>query len=182
LMDTAGIRFSEDMIEVEGIRRSKKAMVEADLILLVLDAGRSLDDQDRWLIQQVPKNKTLAIWNKIDLPHSDLPPLDCIHVVSVSAKNRKGLDQLRTQIDEIIWKKGPPSKEEILITNIRHHEALTQAIQAARRLLMGLSSGISPEFLSMDMRQCLSELGKIRGFNITEDILSAIFSKFCIGK
>ncbi len=182
LMDTAGIRFSEDAIEVEGIRRSKEAMEEADLILLVLDASRGLDSQDHCLIQQLPSHKTLAIWNKIDLPYSDLPSLDFKHVVSISAKNREGLPQLKAQIDDIIWQKGLPSKEEILITNVRHYEALTNSIQSARRVLTDLKSGISPEFLSMDMRQCLSELGKIIGFNITEDILSAIFSKFCIGK
>jgi len=182
LMDTAGIRQAEESIEKEGIRRSHMAMKEADLILLVFDASRGLHDEDRWLIEQVPAHKTIAIWNKTDLPHRDLPALDFPRVVSISAKNRLGLDRLRTQIDEVIWEKGPPSREEILITNVRHKEALQEAIKAARRLLEGLNSEVSPEFLSMDMRQCLNELGKIIGSNITEDILTAIFSKFCIGK
>lgn len=182
LMDTAGIRLSDDLIEQEGIRRSQQAMSEADLILLVLDAGRNLEEQDLWLIEQAPQQKTIVVWNKIDLPHPQLPPLDFSHIVPVSAKNRSGLDRLHAQIDEIIWKKGPPSKEEVLITNVRHHESLIKAIEAGKRLIQGLRSGISPEFLSMDMRQCLSELGQIIGVNITENILSSIFSKFCIGK
>jgi tRNA modification GTPase len=182
LMDTAGIRPADDLIEIEGIRRSQQAMSDADLILLVLDASRDLDSHDLELIQQVPTDKTVAVWNKMDLPHAELPCLKFTHMAPISAKNRQGIDLLHSQIDQILWKKGPPSKEEILITNIRHYESLSQAIEDAKQLLQGLQSGMSPEFLSMDMRQCLSSLGKIIGLDITEDILSAIFSKFCIGK
>ena len=85
-------------------------------------------------------------------------------------------------IDVVVWKNGPPSKEEVLITNVRHKESLAQAIESCRNVIHGLRTDQSPEFLSMDMRLSLSELGKIIGTNITEDILSAIFSKFCIGK
>lgn len=182
LSDTAGIREAGEMIEQEGIRRSKEAMRQADLILLVLDAHRGLDEQDYSLIKEVPKSKTIAIWNKIDLPYHALPVLDLPHVTTLSAKHRHGLDDLKKKIDEVIWTHGPPSKEEILITNIRHKEALTESIHAGRRVITGLRQDVSPEFLTLDMRQCLSELGKIIGTNITEDILSAIFSKFCIGK
>jgi tRNA modification GTPase len=182
LIDTAGIREANDMIEIEGIRRSQLAMKEADLILLVLDANRGLNEEDQRLIEQVPKYKTIVVWNKTDLPHPELPPLDLSRMVPISAKKREGLDRLHAEIDAVIWEKGPPSKEEILITNVRHKESLNLAILSARRLLAGLKTDVSPEFLSMDMRECLSELGKIIGANITEDILSAIFSKFCIGK
>lgn len=182
LSDTAGIREAVEMIEQEGIRRSKMTMQEADLILLVLDAHRGLDEADRHLIQLVPPGKTIVVWNKIDLPHSSLPPIDLPHTIALSAKNKSGLELLHAKIDMVIWEKGAPSKEEIVITNIRHKEALTQAIAALRRVETGLRTSVSPEFLTLDMRQGLSELGKIIGFNITEDILSAIFSRFCIGK
>lgn len=182
LIDTAGIREANDVIEIEGIRRSQLAIKEADLILLVLDASRELNEADLKLIAQVPKHKSIVVWNKTDLPHTKLPHLDLPRVVPISAMKREGLERLHAEIDAVIWEKGPPSKEEVLITNVRHKEALNQAIEAAHRLLDGLKSEVSPEFLSMDMRQCLNELGKIIGVNITEDILSAIFSKFCIGK
>ncbi len=182
LMDTAGIRQADDAIEREGIRRSKEAMQQADLILLVLDAAKGLEDEDHWLMQQVPKAKTIAIWNKNDLPHNGLPVIEFPHVIAISAKQGSGLDALHTKIDQVIWDRGPPSKEEVLITNLRHKEALDHAIEACQRVIDGLKSGASPEFLAMDMRQCLLELGTIIGSNITEDILSAIFSKFCIGK
>jgi tRNA modification GTPase len=182
LMDTAGIRKEGDIIEIEGIRRAKEAMNQADLILLVLDAQKGLTEEDHWLIQVVPPSKTIGIWNKIDLPYQDLPPIELKHVVRISAKEKQGLDLLRQIIDRVIWEHGPPSKEEVLITNMRHKEALSQAIAACHTVITGLKEGISPEFLSMDMRLCLDELGKIIGSNITESILSTIFSTFCIGK
>lgn len=182
ISDTAGIRDAEEIIEQEGIRRSKEVMQQADLVLLVLDAHKGLDEQDWELIRRVPKTKTIAIWNKIDLTHANFPSLDLPHVVYLSAKEKKGLEELHTKIDAVIWENGPPSKEEIVITNIRHKEALIETVASARRVIDGLREGVSPEFLTLDMRQCLKELGKIMGTDITEDILSAIFSKFCIGK
>lgn len=182
LMDTAGIRSTSEVIEQEGIRRSKEAMQQADLILLVLDAAKGLDEQDQWLITQMPAKKTIVVWNKVDLPHHDLPNLPIPHVVHLSAKQRMGIDNLRKQIDAVIWQHGAPSREEVLVTNVRHKESIIKALEACRQVIDGLKTGVSPEFLSMDMRMALSELGKIIGTNISEDIISAIFSKFCIGK
>jgi len=181
LMDTAGIRHAEDLIEQEGIRRSKEAMEQADLVLLVLDASKGLSPEDQHLMQALPKKKTIAVWNKTDLPHNGLPDLE-FACVPISAKNRSGIDALKKAIDTILWQKGPPAKDEVMITSLRHKESLDNAVEASRRLRIGLKTGVSPEFLSMEMRQCLSELGRVIGTNITEDILSAIFSKFCIGK
>ncbi len=182
LMDTAGIRQTDEIIEQEGIRRSKAAMDLADLILLVLDASHGVCAQSAELIATVPKEKTLLVWNKIDLPHCPPISLDFPFTASVSARKGIGFDQLYDQIDKLIWQKGPPTKEEIIITSHRHHQALSQASFALHTLIQGLQSGVSPEFISSDMRQVLTELGTIIGMNVTEDILSAIFSKFCIGK
>jgi tRNA modification GTPase len=182
LTDTAGIRSTDELVEQEGIRRSKAAMQSADLILLVLDASKDLEEQDKQLLAQVPTAKTVVIWNKNDLPHHPLPSLEIPHVVCLSAKQKTGLEGLRQAIDAVIWQEGPPSKNEVLVTNIRHKEALVEALQSCQQLIDGLQSGVSPEFLSIDMRQTLTSLGTIIGTNITEDILSSIFSKFCIGK
>lgn len=181
LIDTAGIRSTEEIIEQEGIKRTKAAMETADLILLVLDSSLSLSEEEQELLRQVPPEKTLVVWNKNDIgkPQVSLPHP---HVVEISAKQKLGIEELKKKIDAVIWTKGPPSREEVMITSSRHKEALEKAIIACKNVLHGLQNGVSPEFLSMDMRQTLSELGKIIGTNITEDILSAIFSKFCIGK
>lgn len=182
LLDTAGIRFTDELIEKEGIRRSKQALLEADLILLVLDASKGVKEEDRILMEELPKEKTLAVWNKIDLKNGKLPELDFAHSVEVSALKKSGLEELKKAIDALIWKNGPPSCEEIILTNVRHKEALGKSIEALQATVKGLKTDISPEFLTMDIRSGLSELGKIIGTNISEDILSAIFSKFCIGK
>lgn len=182
LVDTAGIRTTEEVIEQEGIRRSKEAMQSADLILLVLDASRPLDAQDKLVIDLVPPDKTIAIWNKIDLPHDTLPALKLPHVVKLSAKNRTGVDSLHKMIDAVIWTHGAPSKEEVLITNVRHKEALIHAAKACKEVVAGLKTGVSPEFISFDMRQALYSLGEVIGTNVSEDILTSIFSTFCIGK
>lgn len=182
LIDTAGIRVTEETIEQEGIRRSRAAMQQADLIILVLDAARGLDEQDIWLLSQLPPKKTIAVWNKVDLPHTEHPTLSIPHVVALSAKEKTGLEDLRQMIDQVIWKDGPPSREEVLITNLRHKEALSNAIKRCRSLISGLQSNVSPEFLSLEIRQALNSLGTILGTDVTEDVLSAIFSTFCIGK
>jgi len=181
LIDTAGIRETEEIIEREGIRRSKEAMERADLILLVLDSTQPLSLEAQTLITSAPKGKTILVWNKVDLPHAP-PPTDFSYVAQISAKEGAGIEELRAQIDRLLWQEGPPSKEEIILTSARHHQALSQGIESLGKVITGLKTGISAEFLASDMRHALTELGTILGMNITEEILSAIFSKFCIGK
>jgi len=180
LIDTAGIRETEEIVEQEGVRRSEKAMEQADVILLVLDASHPLSSGDRALLTRVPQEKTILVWNKTDLakPTERLSDFS----VCISAKERTGLDQLKDAIEKWIWKKGPPSKEEVVITQQRHHQALGRAIDACKLVIQGLQSNASPEFVTSDLRHALSELGTIIGANVTEEILSAIFSKFCLGK
>lgn len=182
LSDTAGIRETHEEIEQEGIRRSKKTMQEADLVLLVLDAHLGLTEEDKKLLAWAPPHKTIVIWNKVDLPHQGLAPLDFPFKAAVSAKNREGIEELHQAIDQLIWQNGPPSKEEVVITNVRHLEALQAAAEAVELVNNGLQCNLSPELLTSDLRKALAELGKVIGTNVSEDILSAIFSKFCIGK
>lgn len=184
LIDTAGIRDTQEIIEKEGIRRSQETMRQADLILLVLDVSQNLSPETKTLIASSPQEKTLIVCNKIDLKKENAErwELTSPHISYISAKEGIGLEELQQKIEHIIWQKGPPAKDEIVITNLRHKQALTSAIGALETLIEGLKTQVSPEFVSSDMRKVLSELGTIIGTNITEDILSAIFSKFCIGK
>lgn len=181
IKDTAGIRHTEEIVEKEGIRRSKQAMEKADLVLLLLDISKEPKEEELLLVSSAPKEKTLLVWNKADLAH--VPPHQAdLPTVTISAKENIGIAHLKEAVHKIIWKKGPPSQEEIVITNARHKQALEEALSATRSLIEGLSGDISPEFLSSDMRKILRELGTIIGSDISEDILSAIFSKFCVGK
>lgn len=182
LSDTAGLRETEEVIEKEGIRRSRKAMESADLILLVLDASQGLSKEALSIIQEAPKHKTILIWNKTDLPHTPKILEEFCHTLFLSVKTHQGLESLKKAIHQTIWKKGPPSKEELILTNIRHKEALDKAALHLKAVIQGLDTELSPEFLSFDMRKSLFELGTILGLDISEDILTSIFSKFCIGK
>ncbi|NGX37101.1 MAG: tRNA modification GTPase MnmE [Chlamydiae bacterium] len=181
LTDTAGIRSTDETIEKEGIRRAKLAMHQADVILLLIDAASPLTEEEELLLAWAPKEKTLLIWNKTDLPHT-IPPSDFPYQVPLSAKTHAGLPELKKQLEALIWKGNLPSKDEVILTNIRHKEALQAASVDLQALIDGLKTDISPEFLSSDMRSCLKHLGTILGMDISEDILSAIFSKFCVGK
>ncbi len=178
LIDTAGIRETAERIEKEGIRRSEAALQKADLILLLLDASRPLTSSDHELVARAPRTKTIVVWNKTDLAK----PPESIEGVPISAKEKKGLDELKAAIEKLIWKQGAPSKDEVLITQLRHYNALTKAIQSCHAVIAGLKQGVSAEFVASDMRSALQELGAIIGTNVTEDILSAIFAKFCLGK
>lgn len=177
LIDTAGIRDTEEAVETEGIRRAELAMQEADLVLLVLDASAPFADDP--LLSATDPARTLVVWNKTDLT-TDPPPFD--HYVPLSVKQQTGFDVLYQKIDELIWKGSIPNKDEIIITQERHHLALEESILALDQVIAGLRSGVSPEFLASDMRATLRALGKIIGSDLSEDILNAIFSKFCVGK
>lgn len=182
LIDTAGIREDAEKIEQEGINRSKKAFKSADLILLVLDASKPLTSKDQELLELTQKDKTIVVWNKIDLPQFENNLISHPFTVFLSAKENTGIEKLHKLIDKVVWTSGPPSKEEVLITNVRHKESLTKAITSCENVINGLINDISPEFISFDMRQCLENLGQVIGTDVTEDILTAIFKKFCIGK
>jgi tRNA modification GTPase len=182
LFDTAGIREVEEIVEREGVRRSKAMIAEADLVLCVLDATLALCAQTEALLSLLPKEKTIVVWNKIDLAQLPIQSLNLPYEVQLSAKTKEGLEKLKRAIEACVFKKGPPSKEEVMLTNARHAEALQSAIDALFCVIDGLRSGASAEFVSSDMRQVLSELAKIIGQDITEEILNTIFSKFCIGK
>lgn len=181
LIDTAGIRSTEEEIEKEGIFRSKQAQKEADLTLLLLDASSELKKEDLQLISYVDPDKTLLVWNKIDLgtiQHNvDLP-----HQVHISAKQITGLQDLQNAIEKLVWRQKTPQKQELVITEQRHRQALSKAIEFTDEVLLGLQNGVSAEFVAADIRSALTELGSIIGTNVGEDILSSIFSKFCVGK
>ncbi|NGX61898.1 MAG: tRNA modification GTPase MnmE [Chlamydiae bacterium] len=179
LTDTAGIRSTEEAIEKEGIRRAKEAVQKADIILLVVDVTAPPQDP---FFSALPPEKTLLVWNKIDLPHSPVPHFPYSMTVQISAKEGRGMETLKETLDRLIWKNGPPPKDQILLTSLRHKQALQKALESLKNVLSGLQGGISPEFLTADLRDSLRYIGQIIGTNISEDILDSIFSQFCIGK
>ena len=178
LVDTAGIREANECVEKEGIKRSLRVSEEADLILLLLDASQGMTKEDQELLKQLPTEKTLLIWNKVDITKNEPPE----GAVAISALKEEGISNLKDKIHALIWKHGPPDKGEVLISNLRHKEALETAYKSFDRVITGFKDNISPEFLAFDMRDGLNALGTIIGMDVTEEVLSSIFSRFCIGK
>ena len=181
IIDTAGIRETSEVVEEEGIKRSKKVFKDADIVLLVLDASKNLSDDDIKLIEKVTQEKTIFTWNKIDI-ESCPKALNCKHSSQISAKENIGIDELKEKIEEVIWENTPPSKEEAILTKIRHKNAVDEAIKSCNDVINGINSNISAEFIASDLRYCLNNLASIIGHDVTEDILTSIFSKFCVGK
>ncbi|RMD89921.1 MAG: tRNA uridine-5-carboxymethylaminomethyl(34) synthesis GTPase MnmE, partial [Calditrichaeota bacterium] len=194
VVDTAGIRKSKDLIEQEGIRRTEKQIKEADVIVHMFDGSRDLDQQDAEIFKQIQslkpdrQNGYLGVINKIDLPRvltaSELKQLigHQSKIVEISAKELTGFDSFEETLLECISNKDVDFQEEVLITNIRHKNALENALEAINRAMKSLQNGYSSEFVAVDLRAALNYLGEIIGEVTTEDILGHIFSNFCIGK
>ncbi len=180
VIDTAGIRETSDPIEKEGIKRSKKALESADVVLMVLDASKDLSLKDYEFLE-AKADKTLVVFNKIDLVKK-LPKSPFKDTSYISAKENIGLDALKKQIEKMVFARPLPSKEELFLTKERHRDAIALALKSLKDAISALDQDLSPEFISSDIRFCLSSLSSIIGHDVTEDILSKIFSKFCIGK
>lgn len=178
LTDTAGIRETEEVIEQEGIRRSFQAIEKADLALILLDATRDLSLEEQELIKAIPEEKRLIVWNKIDLA----PINSSASSIAISAKTKEGIDLLKKAIEEKIFKKGTLGKEEVMITHLRHYEALSFSKTYVEKAIDALEHQFFPELIAVDIKEALFRLGKILGSDVTEELLTTIFSKFCLGK
>lgn len=181
LIDGAGIRSTQDPVEREGVLRAKEAVKKADVTLFVLDASREIEEEERSLLKSLSEKKSVVIWNKIDLPECSTPPLSHPHVVQLSAKSGRGIEALCNKLETLIGF-SKISKEEVIISAERHKKHLSEALESCERGLQGLKEDRSLEFIAADIRFALCALGKILGTDVTEDILSAVFSTFCIGK
>ena len=182
ILDTAGIRHSHDIVEQEGVRRSIAAIGSADIVLLVLEGSQPLTSEDQRVMAEVQGRHVLAIINKSDLPRK-LEQLREPHVqVSVSCRTGEGLDGLKRAISGQVKQGTIGSREHAWAVNQRHNTALEQTKGNLQKALESITSGLSPEFIALDLRGALDSLGLIIGATYTEDILERIFNDFCIGK
>lgn len=195
IMDTAGIReHSLDLIEKIGMEKTKKTLQSAELILFVIDLSLPLSEEDYYIAKLInefnPQAKVIIVGNKLDLPQvvneKDLNhfPLPTSHlpILKVSATLGKGIDKLEEKIYQMFIKAELQTVDAVLVTNLRHKEALIQAKEALLRTKMTTEENLSEEFIALDLREALDSLGKIIGETVTEDILDNIFSQFCVGK
>lgn len=181
-IDTAGIRSTEDIIEAKGVERTIEKMKQARLIIYLVDPEQSIDEIDIQLAElKTAGIPFIGLMNKMDIAQtSDLRP-QTSGLIHISAKEKKGIEELK---DEILHKVNLHniSTDDVLVTNIRHTEALQKTEQALQRVLEGIDQRVTSDFLAMDIKQALHYLGEITGTVTTDDLLETIFSKFCIGK
>jgi len=183
LVDTAGRREARDRVEAEGVARSRSAQAVSDVTLVVVDAARGADDSDREIFTEITENKRLIVMNKCDLPSADLSDIEGMDHVRVSAITGEGLDELSRRLASKL--DVEPTRDRPDITNVRHIALLGEACEAlgrARRSLAEHSDALSEEFVLADLQGARTALEEITGKRVSEDLLAAIFSRFCIGK
>lgn len=181
IMDTAGIRSVEDIAEKEGVRRSLKAIEDADLVLLVLDGSKSLHKTDKELISKSENKNRILVINKSDLAQKIEMSNFKKGPLKISAKKGTGLSRLKNKIVTSALAGNIESNTEA-VTNIRHVNALERALASLNSFSAEMKNRTSPEFLSVELREALDAVGEIIGITTPDDILNRIFSSFCIGK
>lgn len=182
ILDTAGIRHTNDTIEQEGVRRSLAAIESADIVLVVLDGSEKLKDEDQRVLKEAEGKSAIAVINKSDLPRK-LEVLDRPRMqVSLSCRAGDGLDSLKRAVSDMVKQGTVRAREHAWAVNQRHKGALEQTMISLEKSLESINADLSPEFIAVDLRDALDSLGLIIGATYTEDILERIFNEFCIGK
>lgn len=187
IVDTAGIRAAQNIIEDEGIRRSRQYVNGADLVLFVLDTSEPLKEEDRAIISELEEKEAIAVFNKIDLPRKLADAglkerLSNRKCVSISAKTGEGIASLEAAIANKVLNGTIISSDEAMVTSVRHKAALVNSLERIKDAQASMAQGMSSEFAASDLRGALDALGEITGETTSEDILNRIFEKFCIGK
>ena len=178
IADTAGIRKSLDVIEAEGIRRARAALVQSDLALLVLDLSAPGDESHRLYAELPPGVQGIRVWNKVDIaPRQNRARADSVHI---SAKTGEGIDRLKTMICEAAGLNA--GREGSFSARTRHLDALRRTREHLKAGADQLNINAAPELLAEELRLAQKALGEITGEFLPDDLLGAIFASFCIGK
>lgn len=188
LIDTAGIRDTDDTVEKIGVERSKRALDAADLILLLIDSSAPLTAEDCELLTATHGKQRIVILNKTDLPRRvDLDELkkltDGDALIETSIVKHEGMDQLGQQISKMFFNEGiESSQNNVMVTNARHIGLLHQANAALSDVLKGINAGMPVDLVQIDMTRCWDLLGEITGDSYQDELLDQLFSQFCLGK
>ena len=188
LIDTAGIRETEDKVEKIGVDRSRKAIENSDLVMLVLNASEQLTAEDRELIDATAGKQRIVVLNKTDLPQRiELEEVKHLvggkNIISTSAIQASGLQELEELIAHIFFNEGiESSQNDVVVTNARHIGLLNQANAALKSVVDGLDSGLPVDLVQIDMTNCWDLLGEITGDSYQDELLDQLFSQFCLGK
>ncbi|MCY6958204.1 tRNA uridine-5-carboxymethylaminomethyl(34) synthesis GTPase MnmE [Clostridium brassicae] len=185
VIDTAGIRETEDIVEKIGVEKSIEKIEKADLIVLVLDTSRELDEEDKEIIEFIKEKKYIVLLNKTDLngkiDKDYIERLNSDYVIEISAKTGKGIEKFKGAIKELFFS-GKITAKDVMITNTRHKEALIKGKESLNAARDVLNNTFAIDLASIDIRNAWKNLGEITGDTVEEDIIDKIFSKFCLGK
>jgi len=188
VIDTAGIHSTEDVIEKIGVEKARKYALDADLIIYVVDSSVPLDENDMQIIQMIKDKKCIVLFNKSDL--DSMLSIDelksrlgsSVVVIRTSTKENKGIDDFEQAVKEMFFHGDLSVNEELMITNMRHKEALLEALSGICQVKISLDNDMPEDFYSIDLMSAYVSLGKIIGEEVEEDLVNEIFSKFCMGK
>ena len=186
MIDTAGIRETEDIVEKIGVGKAKQMAEDADLILYVVDSSLPLDENDREIMELLFGRKSIVIYNKTDLEAAvsieELKEKTGSPVIPVSVVEETGLRQLEDEIRRMFFHGELSFNDEVYITNARHKAALEEAKESLRLVKESINTGMAEDFFSIDLMSAYESLGRIVGESVGEDLVNEIFSKFCVGK
>ena len=182
LIDTAGIRQTDDTVEAIGVERSKKAIDEADLVLVVLDGSQPLTEEDEAILDLCQEHENaIVLLNKSDkgkeVEPSDLP---FMYVLYTCAKTGAGIDQLEDLVDTLF--EGQTPCDGSVLTNARQYDACRRAYEALTRAMQNISQGMTPDLVLIDIDEAMDGMGEVTGATVREDITARIFERFCVGK
>ena len=187
LIDTAGIRETDDVVEKIGVERSRKALAEADLILLLINQNDGLTEEDKQLLEDTKDMNRIILMNKMDLEANmttaDLEPWsDPERVIETSMLSESGLDQLEKQITKMFFSGETGEKDATYVSNVRHIALLNDAMDSLDEVLSGIESGMPIDLVQIDFTRCWDLLGEITGDSVQDELLTQLFTQFCLGK
>lgn len=186
IIDTAGIRNTEDIVEKIGVTKAKEVADDADLIIYVVDASTELDSSDEEIIQLIQDKRAIVLLNKIDLntviDAALMEQRTNKKVIEISAKENIGITQLEDEIKNMFFEGKISFNDEIYITNVRHKTAIQEGISSIEQVKRSIEDGMPEDFYSIDLMNAYEVLGEIIGESVGEDLVNTIFSEFCMGK
>lgn len=188
MIDTAGIRFTDDIVEKIGVEKAKKYAKDADLIIYMVDSSVPLDENDKEIIEMIQDKKCIILFNKSDLKTTiSTEELKILLnrqtvIIKTSTKENTGIEEFENRIKEMFFHGDILQNDEILITNLRHKEALQEACESMKQVKISLEADMPEDFYSIDLMSAYGSLGKIIGEEVEEDLVNEIFFKFCMGK
>ncbi|HBB60338.1 MAG TPA: tRNA uridine-5-carboxymethylaminomethyl(34) synthesis GTPase MnmE [Lachnospiraceae bacterium] len=186
IIDTAGIRETDNIVEKIGVDKARNTVDKADLILYIVDGSRPMDENDRQIIELIGDRKAIVLLNKSDLAQvlsiEDVERAAGRPVLAVSAKEQTGIDALEERIEEMFLSGEIDFNDELIITNDRHRTALEEAVHSLRLVLQSIEDQMTEDFFTVDLLNAYEELGSIIGESMEDDLADEIFKRFCMGK